>query len=575
MMKLIRFFQSIFFYLWREKIYIIFFTFIFSLFSLLYTFILTPQFDSKSKILLTRSMIGNLPSIGGFSLSSFLGGVGGGSIFDETEFIVSDDIKKKAFYEWAMKIKWYKIDKDIRRYIAFSPISLDCYPKTIKLKVISDNKFKVYLSYKDDNVLSKVLSTIGIKKYRYIGEYSVGELVDLGGFSFILTKPFLKKGKVYKIEIGYKYPRAVYEKLFSLLSVGGIEYTNVMILYFSYSDPVMVTEFLNFYLEKYIEERYYRIEKDKDHVLIIIKHSIDSINQELDSLNRAFSEFSKKNKIISPEEEMPVLIQMLGDLIKAKLELEMKYRFYSNYTTNSFKRKAILTQISSLDKEIQQLKDRIYEKYPNSLGEYLSLKTALEAKQRVYGGLLVQLEQTKIAKLQEIGSRWIIQSPQFPYLRTKPRRLKTLIVFSFMGFMLGIFFLLYKRFTHEYITSIFDLPWDSKIITITKSEDMKDRISKELIDIDKNHTIVAFFYKVEETIKDIFISYGIEKIIGNLEINYPVIEDYKIIIIPLKYNQIEKQYLNKIIEKLKNKEIIFLVYDIEISSTDFIWEYIV
>lgn len=558
--------------------FIILFSFVFGIFSLATSFIVTPLFNSGIRVMISGTSVPGLSMP--FSANMF-GMMGQNAVLaDEATVALSRDLKGEAFASFAMKVQWHKIDNDIRHFVVFDTVPLMSEPRKMRIVPVSESRYKIYLSKKYHG-WEKILEKLPVTAFEYFKTANVGEVVRLfNGSNFMITAPKLIEGKKYDIEIGYKYPREVIGELFSRLSATISPNSNVISISYTGSDPVRTTEFVNYYAQKYLRARYSKARFDGSQTALFFDERIGQSKTRIDSLQTILAEIASSEMIFMPEHEIPTSIELLMGAVDEKKMLELEYIMTKQMNPhNNMQARVIKDQKRMLNRHIEEMRQKIYVDHPGKVFNQLNATALLGAEEKILSELILKREQALLAEITEIGNRWIVERPTFPFFRIRPQRFRDLVVYLVFGFFIGVLFVAFKRFFNPLVSNVFDID-NKKIITVSKtdrqnSDKIKEGLTKIFISFNSTETAVGFIKDAYPDFDNFAKGTGLERFerFGNAPLLLETLKTKRNVIIPMKYNDVRKKDIENVIAVLGEEKVVFLVYDIEVEKHGYKWDY--
>lgn len=155
----------------------------------------------------------------------------------------------------------------------------------------------------------------------------------------------------------------------------------------------------------------------------------------------------------------PVLAAELANYITDQLDIyNKKYRHYKAKEQRIFIEKSIEDTKQNLINAENALKIFLNNNKdlssPETKLEYEKLNNELNLQRTLYLELKKQLELAKISEVKETETLNILEKAVVPVRRYKPKRLIILIIFSFIGFVLSLLFVMGKYFVKSFILAL-------------------------------------------------------------------------------------------------------------------------
>lgn len=188
-----------------------------------------------------------------------------------------------------------------------------------------------------------------------------------------------------------------------------------------------------------------------------LQTQVESNMREADSLAKAIRDFQIKNKAIAIDKQTESLVSLYSDQAAAYMQSEIEYdlakKQYSETSPVVLNLADRLKVQSQKLGEIESSNTKLVPKYllqidtiPDLSMQYAQLMINVEIKKKVIEYIYPQFELAKLEELKDLPTFEIIDPPQLPGLRSKPRRAIIVVLVTIAAFLMACVAVLIKEF---------------------------------------------------------------------------------------------------------------------------------
>lgn len=222
--------------------------------------------------------------------------------------------------------------------------------------------------------------------------------------------------------------------------------------------------------QAYVEEANMRIAKlttsSAHRERVFLEERLKEVKLKLDAAWLALSQFSSKNKTLSPELQGKAMLEasanLQGQLVAAESELKGVEQIYGPENSRV---RAVTAKVGELRRKLQQLigeggsgelqPGQLYpsvQQLPVLGNTYLNLYREAKIEEAVFETLTKQYEMAKVSEAKEIPTIKELDIPTLPEGRSWPPRTLIVILGSLSFASLGAFLVYVERTAHRYET---------------------------------------------------------------------------------------------------------------------------
>ena len=321
-----------------------------------------------------------------------------------------------------------------------------------------------------DNIgLSLFSAVLGAK-----GLSSIGKNLNIGGLQYSdldYYSTLLKSRKITN-EIIKKYDlKNVYKKDYLFQTVNELiantslqidEKSNTLIIGFFDEDPKRAQDIVTSYIELLNGNlKEYNDGNSKKNREFVEKRYLQNIS-DLKIAEDKMREFQQKNNVIIPQEQLTGTFKAISEIEAQKLLLQSKLSsLMLNQDDDSPNILMLKRQIDVLEQKAKELSQskKSSEEYsafvplklgPELISQYIDLYRKAEIQNKLLEVLYPLYEQSKMDESKNASSIVVIDSPDYPEYKVKPKR--ATIIFS--GLALGLLLSMFFVISNEYIRKI-------------------------------------------------------------------------------------------------------------------------
>lgn len=177
---------------------------------------------------------------------------------------------------------------------------------------------------------------------------------------------------------------------------------------------------------------------------------------EADSLALALRDFQVKNKSIALDKQTESMVTLYSESAAQYMQTEIDYELAkTQYGDKSPVLLGLAEKKNLLGKKLQEIESSNYsltpkymlqiDKIPDLSMQYAQLMISAEIKKKVLEYLYPQYELSKLEELKDLPTFEVIDPPQMPGLRSKPRRAIIVVISTLAAFLLACVIALIKE----------------------------------------------------------------------------------------------------------------------------------
>ena len=236
------------------------------------------------------------------------------------------------------------------------------------------------------------------------------------------------------------------EEFEDMVSISDDKKTGVISVSVDYKDPKMAQKIADQYikeLEVLLNEKALTVAKMNR---IFIEKQLKEEEKKLKEYQKKLAEFQKKTKMIEPTEQVKRSMSLYASLVSQKISLEVQIRkLESTLSPNNPKIRILKEQLIAIDKQLKDLEKKSdsafpsLEKAPEKIAQYTDLLRKLKTSEAIYETLTKMYEQAKLEEAKDNLYVQVIDPPNLPDKKVKPKRALMVAVSGVSSIFLGIF----------------------------------------------------------------------------------------------------------------------------------------
>ncbi len=293
---------------------------------------------------------------------------------------------------------------------------------------------------------------LGIKNYSFVYEAVVksNSVID-----YVIDKNNLFE--VYEVEKDDK--DILRQKILNNLNVSVDKKTNLLTLEYWDGDPVLCYNIVNSFIEglKNVVNRL--AITDASQKRLFYEEQLKIAKENLIKSEEALKRFQQKTGSIKLDEEAKAQIETLAMLRAKVIAGEAELKMMESYTTRENPQyKAKLDEVNALRQQLKKLQSKLPLDDEELLStkkvsvegiEYIRKMRDFKYNEAIYEILIKQYEMAKLEESMDASTIQIVDFPEIPIKKDKPKRKIIVIVFTISAFFGFIFFSFFKDFWNE------------------------------------------------------------------------------------------------------------------------------
>ena len=280
----------------------------------------------------------------------------------------------------------------------------------------------------------------------------VGVLSQEGGFSIFVTK--LESHNDFRFALNKRSSLEAIEWLKSSLSLSEQgKQTGILNLSFEGENKQLISEILNHISQVYFLQNVERNSEEAKKSLSFLESKLPNIKSELNGYEDVLNSYRQKNESIDlgleAQSTLKVMVGLeaqLNQLTFKESDVSRKFtKDHPTYRALLDKREVLLKEKERLNKQVQKL--------PKTQREVLRMTRDVEVNQQIYIQLLNKVQELSIIKAGTVGNVRILDDAQAYARAVKPRKALIVILFTILGGILSVAYVLIKSVFHKGVES--------------------------------------------------------------------------------------------------------------------------
>lgn len=332
------------------------------------------------------------------------------------------------------------------------------YKSTASIKPTSGGDVSFFSSLLSSKGLSSVGKSFGVGGLQYS---------DLDYFSFLLQSRSITMRMIEEFDLKDRYGKEYYfetiKELLANTSASPDPTSNTLQLSVWDQDPEIAQKMVAYYLNNLSSLLDSLKNKEVEISSEAIEKRFEKNKLDLEVAEENLKNFQEKYNVVLPEDQFLNTIKVISELEAQKLFLETQLNVIKeNQGVNSPTLNQILTQIRSLDKKIRDINTRqdsnsLYVSFndaPKLINEYLRLYREIEIQSALLEIIYPMVEETRFNNASQKINFLVIDQPNVPEYKDKPKRAVIVLTGIILGSMLLIIFVFlaesYKKLKRQF-----------------------------------------------------------------------------------------------------------------------------
>ncbi len=236
------------------------------------------------------------------------------------------------------------------------------------------------------------------------------------------------------------------EVLDDMVSISDDKKTGVISISVDFKDPRIAKNIADAYvdeLQRILNEKALTVAKLNR---IFLEKQLEEEEEKLKRYQLELARFQKSTKLIEPQEQLKGTMELYGELIAQKINLQVQLRrLETALSSGNPKIEMIKEQLRAIDQQIKELEERSggaipsISEAPEKMTQYVDLLRKLKTSEAVYETLLKAYEQAKFQEAKENLYVQVIDNAFLPDKPVKPKKALMIAVSGVSSLFLGIF----------------------------------------------------------------------------------------------------------------------------------------
>ncbi len=236
------------------------------------------------------------------------------------------------------------------------------------------------------------------------------------------------------------------EALDDMVSISDDKKTGVISISVDFKDPQIAKKIADTYvdeLQRILNEKALTVAKLNR---IFLEKQLEEEEEKLKKYQLELAKFQKSTKLIEPQEQLKGTMELYGELIAQKINLQVQLRrLETALSSGNPKIEMIKEQLRAIDQQIKELEEKSggaipsISEAPEKMTQYIDLLRKLKTSEAVYETLLKAYEQAKFQEAKENLYVQVIDNAFLPDKPVKPKKALMIAVSGVSSLFLGIF----------------------------------------------------------------------------------------------------------------------------------------
>lgn len=187
---------------------------------------------------------------------------------------------------------------------------------------------------------------------------------------------------------------------------------------------------------------------------IFLEEQVADQQKKLDTIQQQLAKYQKSTKIISPDVQLKGLMDLYSSLVSKKIETQVKLKsMEANFDSSNPQVKFLRDQLDAVKAQIKELEEKTnvlalpsIDELPESMVEYGQILQQLTIVKAVYENIVKAYEQAKIEEAKGNLYVQVIDEPNLPDIKFKPKRKLIVVVAAVTSLILAVFIVFFLEF---------------------------------------------------------------------------------------------------------------------------------
>jgi len=252
--------------------------------------------------------------------------------------------------------------------------------------------------------------------------------------------------------------------------------TGIISVRYSNRYPDRAASILNTIAKTYLRQNVEMRSAEAEKTLEFLEGQLPGVKAKLDSAEKILADYRYSIGSVDMTGETKAHLDKDGQLQRQIMQLEQErqaaLRLFKEEHPNV---QTIVKQQSKLRAELAQLK-RNAEKMPLTQQEVKRLEEEVAVNNEVYTNMLNNIQQLRVVRAGEVGNVRIVDFAQIEQVQSKPNRLRILMTFSVIGFVLGILFVFLMHMLKNGVKSASEIERETGLSVFAKIPQSRNKL---------------------------------------------------------------------------------------------------
>lgn len=198
------------------------------------------------------------------------------------------------------------------------------------------------------------------------------------------------------------------------------KHTGIIEIKVTNPDPSKASAILNNIAQYYVSQNTSRVQEDAQSALVFLNKQLPEVQDTLETVESRLSNYRQKSGAVDSQRESELLLTSIEALqVRVAEAQQSKSTLQLEYTENHPALAAVTKKIKLLEQELNTQKARL-NRIPKVQQNLTRMARDMEIKSTLYGGMVSDTQQLKIAKAGKIGNVRVIDLAPAPLKPTYP-----------------------------------------------------------------------------------------------------------------------------------------------------------
>lgn len=215
-----------------------------------------------------------------------------------------------------------------------------------------------------------------------------------------------------------------------------------------HKDPSLAQSIVTSYIEnltKILNDKSFTVAKFNR---IFLEQQTKQAYNKLLNIQNELIDYQKETKLLLPDAQVKGMLDLYGSLVARKVDIQVRLKSLEKaLDSNNPQIKSLKDQLTAIENEINSLQNKVdpnmpaLKNLPDKSSRYSQIALELAIARSVYENLVKFLEQAKLEEARENIYIQVIDPPNFPDVKIKPKRKLIMLVSFICSIFLSLIFL--------------------------------------------------------------------------------------------------------------------------------------